>query len=70
MMIDEAVVTHGGTDRTYRVCRCSHCLVEAVCSPTDDFYTTDGPYPGATTSPLFCKSCVLTVHRLPGLRAD
>lgn len=48
-------ITHGGPDRGYKLCRCSDCGVEAVCTPMCDFYTL----PGNDTGPLLCETCVL-----------
>jgi hypothetical protein len=31
-------ITHGGTNRQYKLCRCSDCGVEEFCTPSNDFY--------------------------------
>lgn len=45
-------ITHGGTERGYKVCKCSQCSVEELCTPSRDFYTTDSP-----TGLLLCETC-------------
>lgn len=47
------VITHGGTDRGYKLCRCHKCGVESVCTPSNDFYTTE-----SVDEPLKCEACL------------
>lgn len=46
-------ITHGGTDRGYKLCKCSKCGAEEVCTPRRDFYTLRGD----TKGPLHCEDC-------------
>ncbi len=46
------VVTHGGTDRGYKLCRCHQCGQGSICTPTNDFYTTR-----SEDEPLKCETC-------------
>lgn len=47
-------ITHGGTDRGYKACKCSRCGKVDICTPTRNFYTTD-----SETGPLVCEPCLL-----------
>lgn len=49
---DPAPITHGGTDRRYKRCKCNNCGVIETCTPSHDFYTTN-----SATGPLLCQSC-------------
>lgn len=46
-------ITHGGTDRGYKLCKCAKCGVEAECKPSFDFYTP----PEDDKGPLRCYGC-------------
>jgi hypothetical protein len=50
-------ITHGGANRGYKLCKCSVCAKEEVCTPNRDFYvvTEDGP-----EGPLYCEDCFRT----------
>jgi hypothetical protein len=48
-----AVITHGGSDRGYKLCRCCDCGEESICTPDNDFYTTANDDNG----PLKCERC-------------
>ena len=50
-MNNNEVITHGGTDRGYKICRCSNCNREEECTPQRDFYTT------IDNGPLYCETC-------------
>lgn len=60
------VITQGGLDRRFKVCRCSRCSLEARCTPSFDFFTRTAD----ETGPLFCEECLLeaTGIRRPGGR--
>lgn len=51
-MRNELVVTHGGTDRRGKLCKCSVCGKTAFCTPHSDFYGDDG-------EPLECEKCMM-----------
>lgn len=46
-------ITHGGMDRGYKLCRCDDCGEESICTPENDFYTTENNDNG----PLKCERC-------------
>src|SRR5574340_1667524 len=48
-------ITHGGTDRSYRLCRCHSCGQESECTPMNDFYTL----PSDDHGYLYCERCVM-----------
>lgn len=49
-------ITHGGTDRGYKLCKCAKCGDEHQCTPTRDFFTLrDDP-----TGLLYCESCMMS----------
>jgi hypothetical protein len=52
-----APITHDGPPRAYQVCKCCDCGVVKRCTPSDDFYGTDG---GA----LRCEPCMMRHHNL------
>ena len=33
-------ITHGGSNRAYKLCQCSVCGTVATCTPSFDYYTT------------------------------
>ncbi len=51
-------ITHGGTDRGYKLCKCAKCGVERECTPAHDFFT----YGDDLTGPLYCGHCLWMVH--------
>lgn len=52
-------ITHGGTDRAYKLCRCSECGIVQQCTPAFDFYVrNDQPEDG----PLTCERCIKNPH--------
>ena len=53
-MSSEEVITHGGADRAYRLCRCGQCGHESRCTPDNAFYTASGD----PTGPLRCEKCM------------
>jgi len=52
MKTNEEPITHGGTDRGFKLCKCSECDTVKRCTPHQDFYTTD-----AGNGPLLCELC-------------
>jgi hypothetical protein len=48
----ENPITHGGTDRGYKMCQCSRCKRVSECTPSNDFYGGEG-------DPLLCWACML-----------
>ena len=46
-------ITHGGTDRGYKLCKCAKCGVEAECTPKTPFFTLGDDDVG----PLHCMAC-------------
>ena len=52
------IVTHGGSDRGNRLCRCSACGFESLCTPFCDFYTR----PDDPEGPLLCENCVMAAE--------
>lgn len=50
------VITHGGVDRRYKLCKCSVCGVVDTCIPTTDFYTKSKDPTGVLT----CSKCMPT----------
>lgn len=48
----EEPITHGGTKRGYKQCKCSKCGIVSQCTPNFDFYTTTDP-----NGPLLCERC-------------
>lgn len=54
-MTDE-VITHGGVDRGFKLCKCTGCGEVSLCTPSNDFYTrTEDGLEG----PLYCERCTL-----------
>jgi hypothetical protein len=53
-MANTEVITHGGTSRSYRVCRCARCGVKRRCTPDFDFYTFSNQAEGL----LYCLDCL------------
>ncbi len=53
------VITHGGPDRVHKVCRCSICGCQEMCTLFNDFYTPKGEPEG----PLMCERCVRAGRR-------
>jgi hypothetical protein len=51
--VSDDYITHGGTDRGYKNCKCFKCGIVARCTPLFDFYTVDND----STGPLFCEVC-------------
>lgn len=56
-MSAQRIVTHGGHDNRFKLCRCNGCKRVAVCTPDRDFYTRDGDPRG----PLYCFGCLMSV---------
>lgn len=52
-------ITHGGADRCWKLCRCSECGREEVCTPSFDFYTRGDDGEG----PLVCERCLTEPHQ-------
>lgn len=48
-------ITHGGSDRGYKMCKCRRCEIVTKCTPRFDFYTTDDEGNG----PLICERCLM-----------
>lgn len=46
-------ITHGGTDRGYKLCQCNQCKIVMKCTPRTDFYTIGSD----TSGPLYCERC-------------
>jgi hypothetical protein len=46
------VNTHRNGDIRWKLCRCSECGVEAICTPESDFYAEEG-------EPLLCERCMM-----------
>lgn len=59
--MSEEVITHGGTDRCYKTCKCSSCGHTGICTISNDFYTIGEDDNG----PLFCESCMYAESRKP-----
>lgn len=59
---EEEIITHGGVDRGYRLCRCSKCEHVSRCTPDNDFYTAKEDPNGL----LCCERCV--VHNVLPLK--
>lgn len=57
------VITHGGPDRRFRVCRCRRCGIEARCTPGFDFFVL----PDDPCGPLHCEACFRECCRTAGL---
>lgn len=55
---DDAPITHGGFDRSYKVCKCGGCGTEALCTPSHDFYTLTEQPDGL----LYCFHCLIRAH--------
>jgi hypothetical protein len=55
--MSEEILTHGGTDTRFKLCRCFACKKVERCTPQHDFYTksSDGP-----KGPLYCQPCLLS----------
>lgn len=51
-------ITHGGTDRGYKICKCNQCGIVTECTPSFDFFTTD-----SDTGPLICEPCLMVNMR-------
>lgn len=51
-MNENTPITHGGSDRGYKQCKCYRCGIVEVCTPARDFYTID-----SATGPLWCETC-------------
>jgi len=58
-MDETEVITHGGTDRGYKVCRCAACGYTAKCTVSNDFYTIGEDDSGL----LYCESCLYSEAR-------
>lgn len=54
-MTEQEIITHGGTDRGYKMCRCNKCMIEKKCTPFFDFYTLDKD---GDAGPLYCEICM------------
>jgi hypothetical protein len=50
-------ITHGGTDRGYKLCKCAKCGDVSVCTPFNDYYTARG----SDNGPLFCGNCIFAL---------
>jgi hypothetical protein len=49
------ILTHDTESRrSFRMCRCNKCGLEAICTPENDFYTRAGD----STKALYCETCV------------
>lgn len=59
MTTKDQPITHGGTDRGYKLCKCSECGVVAICNPRFDFYTRTQ---AGDNSPLVCERCILAPY--------
>ena len=55
-MSEQPPITHGGTDRGYKVCQCSECGIVHECTPRFDFYTR---FEAGLDSPLVCERCLI-----------
>jgi hypothetical protein len=51
--VDQEVITHGGVDRGYKMCKCGKCHAVAECTPFNDYYTIANDSNGK----LYCESC-------------
>jgi hypothetical protein len=49
----EAVITHGGIPRSYKLCKCNNCGIVEKCTFSRDFYTTTDK-----NGPLLCQTCM------------
>lgn len=54
-MTDPTLITHGGPNRCYQICKCSKCNIVRECTPSFDFYTLDED---GDNGPLVCESCM------------
>jgi hypothetical protein len=63
------VITHGGTARLWKVCRCHWCGIEAHCTPNFDFYTHT-PTDPLRTGPLYCASCIAGIEGIPLISSE
>jgi late competence protein required for DNA uptake (superfamily II DNA/RNA helicase) len=61
-----APITHGGTDRGDKLCRCSRCGRESRCTMFDDYYTLHGDDNG----PLYCERCIMLAAEAAKIGAD
>lgn len=60
------MITHAvaGEDRRYKLCRCSKCGIEAVCTPTMDFYAKK------VGDSLECENCFLAKFGMTFVNVD
>lgn len=59
-------ITHDGPDRCWKICKCAGCGMEAVCTPSLDFYTL----PDDPTKLLYCERCIMTGKDLKKIESN
>lgn len=57
-------ITHGSGNNGWKLCKCSECGVESVCTPSFDFYVRTGDESEA----LVCERCFLAPFQKPVLQ--